>query len=924
MNKGVSLGGRRLRGFAIGEPPSTPSTHTTTDAHSPTSTDVRSPTSTRTATEVRSPTSTSTEVRSPTSTSTEVRSPTNTSTEAYTADNFTATVTGGAGAGANTTVNIYNFNRKPRNEDPTFPSHEVQPPDTIKAMLQEVMSTPPPTGVIRGMLQEVMSDPAPRGVAQGLMRETMGVGLSGPYSGPMNLSHGGRRMTGFGLTGPSNLIIAASPSKRPLDANLPQATENAVLIAVKQETDPTKLQAFAQSLLPQFPSAASVLMARMAALIANPGSGTTAGVGAAAMKRNKGRVGLSATAGGLASGQSLPVGQSVFSPGGGMELRLQPDGNLVLYHGTTPLWNTWTNGAKGQSLVMQADGNLVYQGTDGKPLWNAGTNGHPGASLAVQDDGNMVVYTPDHHAIWSTQTNGFASRMHIARQGFLAHVVKDAVKIGPLAFVPGAGAAVILASGIAAAGHTAAGKKIGTDLGKNKVLSTIAKTYTTTYQQANPIFFVKGLVLGAADEALHGKNIGQALQDQMKKGVAYIADGVKRSASAAGVPPTVVPAVTAAANIAEGGNIPSNIVNAAGAVVGQAVGPAATAALQQGAGYANQMAQGVTGPVLAQIAAARSQLPPEVTHAFDSGLALQLGQHLQAKGYAAAHALLPPGVNKVVTALNGPKDLLSAAVKDVQRSLPQGAADLAHRATAAIVSQPALAKLSSPQLAQQLNISEPVARVALASMSHEVPGAPLMHPHRLEAVVGRHRHRPRPPGTPDPSLQWTTYYASQAPPDATAFAGIPYEPYPTAGVVGDSVVVHPAFPATAPVFSPPLDPERYAATPLPSPPVDSERYPATPLPSHRAAGLSDPPPMPPPQPTDAPFLDRIIALPGRALRTMSREFEREIASMKASGIGGPGPSQPAAGSSPHPEPTGQGIKSVETPDYLKTSVAALY
>ena len=54
--------------------------------------------------DVRSPTST--EVRSPTSTSTEVRSPTSTSTEAYTADNFTATVTGGAGAGA-TTVNIY-------------------------------------------------------------------------------------------------------------------------------------------------------------------------------------------------------------------------------------------------------------------------------------------------------------------------------------------------------------------------------------------------------------------------------------------------------------------------------------------------------------------------------------------------------------------------------------------------------------------------------------------------------------------------------------------------------------------------------------------------------------------------------------------------------------------------------------------------
>ena len=52
----------------------------------------------------RSPTSTS-DVRSPTSTSTEVRSPTSTSTDAYTSGNVT--VTGGAGAGATTSVKIY-------------------------------------------------------------------------------------------------------------------------------------------------------------------------------------------------------------------------------------------------------------------------------------------------------------------------------------------------------------------------------------------------------------------------------------------------------------------------------------------------------------------------------------------------------------------------------------------------------------------------------------------------------------------------------------------------------------------------------------------------------------------------------------------------------------------------------------------------
>jgi len=65
---------------------------------------------------------TSTDVRSPTSTrtSTEVTSPTSTSTKAYTAGNFTSTVTGGAGAGA-TTVNIY-----PAKTGDSKPSEEAE------------------------------------------------------------------------------------------------------------------------------------------------------------------------------------------------------------------------------------------------------------------------------------------------------------------------------------------------------------------------------------------------------------------------------------------------------------------------------------------------------------------------------------------------------------------------------------------------------------------------------------------------------------------------------------------------------------------------------------------------------------------------------------------------------------------------------
>jgi hypothetical protein len=73
-------------------------------------------------------------VRSPTRTATEVRSPTKTSTQAHTADNVT--VTGGAGAGANTTVNIHNSakpEKKGKNKEETPHQVAQKESDTAKA-----------------------------------------------------------------------------------------------------------------------------------------------------------------------------------------------------------------------------------------------------------------------------------------------------------------------------------------------------------------------------------------------------------------------------------------------------------------------------------------------------------------------------------------------------------------------------------------------------------------------------------------------------------------------------------------------------------------------------------------------------------------------------------------------------------------------
>src|SRR5580698_9117011 len=51
-----------------------------------------------------------------------------------------------------------------------------------------------------------------------------------------------------------------------LDVHLPKETEDAVVIAASHEKNPQRLRAFAQSLLPDFPSAASALFARAVAI----------------------------------------------------------------------------------------------------------------------------------------------------------------------------------------------------------------------------------------------------------------------------------------------------------------------------------------------------------------------------------------------------------------------------------------------------------------------------------------------------------------------------------------------------------------------------------------------------------------------------------------------------------------------------------
>jgi hypothetical protein len=105
------------------------------------------------------------------------------------------------------------------------------------------------------------------------------------------------------------------------------------------------------------------------------------------------------------AGSALSPGGALTSPNGVYTLRLQSDGNLVLYGGGKALWNTQSAGKGANKLIMQSDGNLVLYNYGGSPVWATNTNGKGAVTMSVNDDGNVVLYKADGTAVWASQTS---------------------------------------------------------------------------------------------------------------------------------------------------------------------------------------------------------------------------------------------------------------------------------------------------------------------------------------------------------------------------------------------------------------------------------------------------------------------------------------------------------------------------------------
>jgi hypothetical protein len=103
----------------------------------------------------------------------------------------------------------------------------------------------------------------------------------------------------------------------------------------------------------------------------------------------------------LSRGQSLLVGESLYSPGGRTRFTLQDDANMVVFvDGLGDICDTGTsNVGKPERLKLDESGWLVLYDVDGHELWKKGQRGD---HLDVQDNSHVALYPATGDAIWAT------------------------------------------------------------------------------------------------------------------------------------------------------------------------------------------------------------------------------------------------------------------------------------------------------------------------------------------------------------------------------------------------------------------------------------------------------------------------------------------------------------------------------------------
>lgn len=103
----------------------------------------------------------------------------------------------------------------------------------------------------------------------------------------------------------------------------------------------------------------------------------------------------------LAPGWVLRPGQRLLSPNRRYELRMQTDGNLGLFEGSTARWYSGNGTPGAHAELQQNNGNFaVWNGSDRR--WSAETWSLGAERVVLQDDGNLVVWAAG-RPVWTSR-----------------------------------------------------------------------------------------------------------------------------------------------------------------------------------------------------------------------------------------------------------------------------------------------------------------------------------------------------------------------------------------------------------------------------------------------------------------------------------------------------------------------------------------
>jgi lysophospholipase L1-like esterase len=105
----------------------------------------------------------------------------------------------------------------------------------------------------------------------------------------------------------------------------------------------------------------------------------------------------------LASGEGLGAGGSLTACSGSVQLNLQSDGYLVAVRNGATIWSSRVSGTPGVEVRMQPDGNLAMYDSNGAMVWQTHTSGNPGAYATILPNGYLVIFSARGTALWSSE-----------------------------------------------------------------------------------------------------------------------------------------------------------------------------------------------------------------------------------------------------------------------------------------------------------------------------------------------------------------------------------------------------------------------------------------------------------------------------------------------------------------------------------------